>query len=232
MQNDGGTALQDQVDDVGLRLSSPDRDHGGGVLRGSADRLKVLVIDESPVRAAVVEEGLREAGYSLIETVSVLGNLAEKVATIDPDIVIVDLGEPSRDVLEQAFAVSRDGTRPVALFVGSSSPEMARSAIEAGVSAYIVNGLSKDRVHPIVETTIARFRAFRDLRTELADARSELAARKSIDQAKAYLIKSRGLSEADAYSLLRRTAMDHQKTIAEIAESLLIAADLTGKEGS
>jgi len=148
----------------------------------------------------------------------------------DPDVIFIDLENPNRDQLEHMLQVSRAVKRPVAMFVDRTDQAATEAAIEAGVSAYIVDGLKKERVKAILEMAISRFKAFDRLKRELEAARTELADRKTIDRAKAIVMKTRGLSEPDAYALLRRTAMNQNRRIADIAESLILAAGLLGED--
>jgi response regulator NasT len=201
--------------------------------------LRILIIDENAVRAAILEEGLREAGASgdgaasavVVHHIRDMVKLLPRIAAIDPDVILIDLENPSRDTLEQMFQVSRLARRPIAMFVDKSDSATVQAAIDAGVSAYVVDGLRKERVKPILDVTISRFHAFDRLQTELSRARSALEDRKIIDQAKAILMKQRSLSEEDAYVLLRRTAMNQNRKIAELARSLVAAAALLDAGG-
>jgi response regulator NasT len=141
-------------------------------------------------------------------------------------VVVIDLENPNRDRLEHYFSLSRALKKPIAMFVDRSDSAEIEAAVEAGVSAYVVDGLRKERVKPILDMAISRFNAFARLTRELEEARSALEDRKLIDQAKAILIKSRGISEAEAYGLLRKTAMNQNRKIVEIAQSLITAAGL------
>ena len=188
--------------------------------------LRILIVDESPVRAAILEEGLREAGYGNVMRVSERTDLLSRVYAIDPDVIIIDLEDPSRDVLEQMFQMSREVKRPIAMFVDQSDTSMIEAAIDAGVSAYVVGSLQKERVKPLLDLTISRFNAFARLRAELDHAKSALAERKLIDRAKGILMKAKGLDEEAAYQLMRRTAMNEKKRIAEIAQSIITAAEM------
>lgn len=190
--------------------------------------LKALIVDESPVRAAIIEDGLREAGFSRVQRLETTDRLIARIGEIDPDIVVIDLANPQRDTLEQMFIVSRLVKRPITMFVDQSDSDQTRAAIEAGVSAYVVDGLRRDRVKTIVEMCVTRFRAYERLETELQDARNALEDRKAIDRAKAILMKAKGLSEEQAYALLRTTAMNQKKRIAQIAQSVITAAELLG----
>lgn len=188
--------------------------------------LKALIVDESPVRAAILEEGLREAGFSHVTHLATADRLIARIGEIDPDIVVIDLENPQRDTLEQMFLVSRIVKRPVTMFVDQSDSEQTRAAIEAGVSAYVVDGLRRDRVKTIFEMCVTRFRAYERLENELKDARDALADRTYVDRAKTILMTARGLSEEDAYALLRKTAMNQKKRIVDIARSVITAAEL------
>jgi response regulator NasT len=191
-------------------------------------RLKVAVIDENQVRAAILEDGLRMAGYTEVTVISEMASLLRRLVDLEPDVVIIDLENPSRDVLEQMFQVSRVVARPVAMFVDQSDTAMTEAAIDAGVSAYIVDGLRKERVKSIVDMAIKRFNVFSHMQSELASARSELADRKTIERAKGILMKTRNMTEAEAYALLRKTAMNQNRRLADIAHSVVTAAGLLG----
>ena len=195
-------------------------------MQHSAPRLRIAIVDESDLRAAVVEEGLREAGLTEIIRVPPRGPFVADLEKLSPDVVIFDLGSPTRDTLEEMLVVSRALARPIAMFVDQSDEQMTAAAIDAGVSAYVVDGLRKERVKPILDLAVQRFNAFANLQKELAEARTALADRRLIDKAKLYLMSTRKLSEADAYALLRGTAMRQGKRIADIAQALLTAADL------
>ncbi len=190
----------------------------------------ILVIDVNPIRASIIEEGLREAGYDRVTILLDTTELVRRIVEIDPDVIFMDLENPSRDELEHMFQVSRAVKRPIAMFVDRSEQAAIEAAIEARVSAYVVDGLRKDRVKAILETAVSRFRAFERLRRELEETKTELANRKVIEKAKSILMRTRGLSEADAYALLRKTAMNQSRRLVEIAESLVIAAGLIGGE--
>lgn len=187
---------------------------------------KIVIVDESPIRAAILEEGLREAGYGDVHHISEMQNLLSRIYQLDPEVILIDLENPSRDVLEQMFQVSRAVRRPVAMFVDQSDAESARASVEAGVSSYIVDGLKKERIKPILDLCISRFNAFSKLQDELERTKSALEERKIIDRAKGIVMKLKGLNEEEAYVLLRSTAMREKKKIGEIAQSIITAAEL------
>lgn len=190
--------------------------------------MRIVIVDDSGLRATVLEEGLRDAGYDDLHVVPPQGAFVAKIERMAPDVVLMDLGSPSRDTLEEMLAVSRALARPIAMFVDQSDDAMIGAAIDAGVSAYVVDGLRKDRVKPILDLAIRRFNAFARMQSELDEARTALADRKTIDRAKAILMQTRGLSEPDAYALLRSTAMNQNKRIADVAEALITAHSLLG----
>jgi len=190
--------------------------------------LRIVIIDDSGLRATVLEDGLRDAGYDDIHVVPPHGAFVAKLERMAPDVVLMDLGSPSRDTLEEMLAVSRALARPIAMFVDRSDDQMIGAAIDAGVSAYVVDGLRKERVKPILDLAIRRFNAFARMQTELDEARSALADRKTIDRAKTLLMKSRNLPEPEAYALLRSTAMNQGRKIIEVAEALITAHSLLG----
>lgn len=193
-----------------------------------ADALSILVVDDNAIRASIIEAGLREAGHDSVRVITDIEEVARCIGEIAPDVVIIDLENPNRDVLEHFFALSRTIKRPIAMFVDKSDPAEIEAAVDAGVSAYVVDGLRKDRIKPILDMAIVRFRAFSRLQGELEAARSELQGRKVIDKAKGILMSTRGLSEDEAYTLLRTTAMNQNRKIAEIAQALVTASELLG----
>ena len=187
---------------------------------------KIVIADENPIRAAILEDGLREAGHVQVVRIDEMADLLARIYAIDPDVILIDLENPSRDVLEQMFQVSRAVKRPVAMFVDQSDAASIEAAVDAGVSAYIVDGLKKERIKPILDLCISRFNAFSKLQDELDRAKSALEDRKVIDRAKGILMKVKGLTEEEAYVLLRSTAMREKKKIGEIAQSILTASEL------
>src|SRR6188768_4534274 len=139
---------------------------------GSETSPKIVIVDESPIRAAILEEGLREAGFTGVTHISEMHNLLARIYALDPDVILIDLENPSRDVLEQMFQVSRAVRRPIAMFVDQSDSASIQASVDAGVSAYIVGGLRKERVQNILDLCISRFNAFHRLQDELDRTRS------------------------------------------------------------
>jgi response regulator NasT len=194
--------------------------------------LRIALIDENPARAAVLEAGLRDAGIVDIHLITERFQLLRRLSDIAPDVVLIDLESPRRDVVDEMFAVSRAVARPIAMFVDQSDQSMMEAAIDAGISAYVVDGLRKERVKAVLDLSIARFNAFARLQGELTAARTELADRKVIDRAKAILMRQRGLGEPEAYALLRSTAMAQGRKLADLAGALIATAELFEPEAS
>src|SRR5436305_2969531 len=193
---------------------------------GADQSPNIVIVDESPIRAAILEEGLREAGFTGVTRIGEMHNLLARIYALDPDVILIDLENPGRDVLEQMFQVSRAVRRPIAMFVDQSDSASIQASVDAGVSAYIVDGLKKERIKPILDLCISRFNAFAKLRDELERTKSALEDRKIIDRAKGILMKLKGLNEEEAYVLLRSTAMREKKKIGEIAQSIVTASEL------
>src|SRR5882757_6395343 len=189
-------------------------------------QLKIVIVDENPIRAAILEGGLNEAGYINVTRIEDRTGLLARIYAIDPDVILIDLENPSRDVLEQMFQMSRAVKRPIAMFVDQSDTASIEASVDAGVSAYIVGNLQKDRIKAILDLTISRFNAFARLQGELDRAKSALEERKVIDRAKGILMKAKNLTEEDAYALLRKTAMNEKKKIAEVAQSVIMTAEM------
>jgi len=188
--------------------------------------LNIVIVDDSPVRGAILEEGLREAGYVNVVRIEGTAKLLARIYALDPDVILIDLENPSRDVLEQMFQVSRIVKRPVAMFVDQADSASIQASVDAGVSAYIVDGLKKERIKSILDLCISRFNAFSRLQTELEQTKSALEERKVIDRAKGILMKAKKLSEEQAYALLRKTAMNENRKIADVAQAVITAAEL------
>jgi len=188
-----------------------------------ADQASILIIDENHARAAIIQDGLREAGHLNVRWLNETSNLLRHIADIDPDVIIIDLESPNRDVLEQMFQVSRLVKRPVAMFVDQSDSVAMQDAMVAGVSAYVVDGLRKDRIKHILDMCILRFNVFSRLQDELHEAKTALADRKVIDRAKGILMAAKSLNEQEAYVLMRKTAMDQKRRLVEIARAIVTA---------
>ena len=191
--------------------------------------MRIAIIDTSRTRAAVISDGLAEAGLTDLVVIDPDGPLVAQVESAAPEVVLVNLENPSRDILENFFAMSRALARPIAMFVDQSDAESTIAAVDAGVSAYVVDGLAKQRIKPVVDLAVRRFQAFSRLQAELAEARTALADRQTIDRAKAILMKRRGLDEPAAYALLRSHAMRNNRRIAEVAEAILTSEALMGE---
>jgi two-component system, response regulator / RNA-binding antiterminator len=192
--------------------------------------LSILVIDENRTRAAIIEDALRDAGHRHVIVVRETAGLVRRIEEAKPDVIVIDLENPHRDALESLFQMSRSVQRPIAMFVDRSDAGMIEAAIDAGVSAYVVDGLKRERVKTILDMAILRFKAFAKLRDELDTAKRALADRKIIDRAKGLLMKERGASEPEAYELMRRAAMGENRRLADVAQSIVTAAALFKKE--
>ncbi len=192
----------------------------------TSTELIILVVDENAIRASIIEEGLNEAGHVNVQVVHEMQGVARLIETMDPDVIIIDIENPNRDMMEHMFQLTRSISRPIAMFVDRSDTDAIEAAVEAGVSAYVVDGLKKERIKPILDMAVSRFNAFSRLQRELAEARSALEERKVIERAKGILMKMRGLSEEQAFALLRQTAMNEKKKLADIAQSVVTAAGL------
>jgi response regulator NasT len=188
--------------------------------------LRIAVVDKNPARAVILQDGLREAGLCDVFHIDDTSDLLNRINALEPDVVLIDLESPSRDVLEHMFEISRTMKRPIAMFVDTSDTSMIDAAIDAGVSTYIIDGLRKERIKPIVDITIKRFKAFTTLKDELESTKLQLEDRKAIDRAKALIMKAKAISEEQAYAMMRKAAMNGNRKIADIARSIITAAEL------
>ena len=188
--------------------------------------LKVMIIDEVVERAEVLQRALVQSGYEMIAHVPSTFDLHRQVVALKPDIVIIETDSPDRDTLENLCVMSRDEPRPVVMFTHDGNGEKIRAATEAGVSAYVVDGMAAERIGPIIDAAIARFEQFQALKRGLEDTELKLAERKLIERAKGILMSSRNLSEDDAYRALRKQAMESNAQLAEIARQVIAVAGL------
>ncbi|MGQ0530366.1 MAG: ANTAR domain-containing response regulator [Panacagrimonas sp.] len=196
-----------------------------GVVR-PVTSLRVMLVDDNDARAAFVTQALLATGNDVVARLSSSEDLLAAVRRVQPDVVLVDMDNPARDVLDNCAAVTQQVPKPIVFFANNSDPDMIAEAVRAGVSAYVVDGLSEPRLRPILDVAIARFREHQKLRSELEDMRTRLADRRDVERAKATLAKLRKLDEAAAYALLRRSAMTRRITIGEAARTVLAAAEL------
>jgi two-component system, response regulator / RNA-binding antiterminator len=190
--------------------------------------MRIAVVDESPARAAVIREGLEASGLRDITLFTERHGLIAAIEALSPDVVLIDIANPHRDELEEFFVVSRAIARPIAMFVDQADDASIEAAIDAGVSAYVVNGMKPERIKSVLDVAVKRFNAFTRLRADLDEARSALAVRDVVDAAKALLMKKRGLDEPAAYAALRKAAMDSGRKIADVADALITAEKLMG----
>ncbi|KAJ57074.1 chemotaxis protein CheY [Actibacterium mucosum KCTC 23349] len=189
-------------------------------------RLSIVVVERDRERALLIVDSLKAAGDHDVFVIAEETGLARRISERNPDVVLVDVASPSRDMLEELTLASSPLDRPVAMFVDQSDDGLTAAAIEAGVSAYVVDGLRADRIKPVLDAAIARFHMFRRMRNELEATKRALEERKIIDRAKGLLMKARGIEEDEAYALLRKTAMDQGRKVVDVAEALVTAAGL------
>jgi response regulator NasT len=188
--------------------------------------LSVLLVDDDPERAAIVEPALRAAGYEVVTVVDTATEMLAQVRAMKPDVIIIDSDSPDRDTLEHVCMITRDDPRPIVMFTQDADRALMHEALKAGVHAYVVDGLSAERVQPVVNVALARFEQWQALRQELGQAQASLAERKVIERAKGILMKQRRCDEEEAYRLLRKTAMDKNQRLAQVAENIIEMARL------
>lgn len=188
--------------------------------------LNILVVEPDASKAREITDALQANGWSDVTIIGSNAELAPILELQDPDLILIDLANPDRDTLEHLSLMSNAKSRPVAMFVDRTDDAMTKAAISAGVSAYVVNGLHKDRIKPVLKTAIARFQVIQKMQTELDAAKRALSDRKMIEKAKGLLMRARSISEDEAYVLLRKTAMSQGRKLSDVASALVTAADL------
>lgn len=184
--------------------------------------MRVLIVDPDPARAALVSEGL--SGVEPLEVRHAAIFDQAEAARFEPDVIVVASDSPDRDTIDSLRDSTVANPRPVVMFVDRSEPELADAAVRAGVSAYVVDGLSKARVRSVLEVAMTRFQLMHQLRQDLDKAKADLASRRTVERAKALLMKERGLEEEAAYALLRKLSMDNGRPIGAVAADLLAFA--------
>lgn len=192
--------------------------------------MRVLVIDPDPARAALVAEGL--AGVEPLEVRQSAIYVEAEAAAFAPDVVVVAADSPDRDTLESLREATELNPRPIVMFVDRSEPGLAEEAVRAGVAAYVVDGLAAGRVRPVLEVAMSRFQLMQQLRVDLAKAKADLASRKTVERAKALLMKERGLEEEQAYRLLRKLSMDTGRPLGAVAQDMITYAGLLKGDGA
>jgi response regulator NasT len=186
--------------------------------------MKVVIIDPDEARAALVAEGLSDVSPLDVRRAASFEAIEADLATFAPDVIVIACESPDRDTLESLREATEANPRPVVMFVDRSSPGLAEAAVEAGVAAYVVDGLSASRVRSVLEVAMSRFGLMQKLRTDLDKAKADLASRKAIERAKGLLMKDRGMDEDQAYRLLRKLAMDTGRPLGAVATDLLTFA--------
>ncbi|MCU0906753.1 MAG: ANTAR domain-containing protein [Rhodobacteraceae bacterium] len=188
--------------------------------------LKIVIVEPDPERARILIDAVCAAGDEVIAAIGTMDSLARRIRDLNPDVLLIDVANPSRDTIEDLALATQPMERPVALFVDRTDAALTRAAIDAGISAYVVAGLQPERVAPVLDAAIARFQLFRRMRSELETTRRALEERKVIDRAKGIVMKARGVSEDEAYALMRKTAMDQGRKLADVAAAIVTAAGL------
>ncbi|MEA3261143.1 ANTAR domain-containing protein [Alloalcanivorax venustensis] len=182
---------------------------------------RVMLVDDTPARAAMLEQALTDCGFQVICRMASAQGLMKQVAEHQPDVVIVDIESPDRDMLEHMTVLNQHLPKPVIMFAEQGDSNTIDRAIRAGVSAYVVDGLNPERVRSIVDVAVARFREFQALRNELQQTRTRLADRQVIDKAKALLIQHRQMDEDEAYHAMRKLAMDRSQKLVDVANDIV-----------
>jgi response regulator NasT len=190
--------------------------------------LRVMIVDDSEERSLYLRLMLEQVGYTVVGEIFEPRKLYDAVRDRSPDVIIIDTESPSRDTLEHIAQLSETDPRPIVMFSSDSGSASIREAVQAGVSAYIVDGLTAERVKPIIEVAIARFESYQAVKTELAQVKTKLSDRKLVERAKGVLMKARSINEDEAYSALRKMAMERSLTIGEVSRQLLAVSDLLG----
>lgn len=182
--------------------------------------LNVLLMDSNPDRASIVESGLRDAAITKLQSAN-QDELLPSIERLNPDVIILDCESPNKKTIETLRLIVKHTPKPVVMFVENADGDLAKEAVRAGVSAYIVDGLSAARVKPVIDIAIERFRLVDELRRDLDKSRQDLESRKVLDRAKGFLMDQRGMSEAEAYAAMRKLAMSEAISMRQVADRVI-----------
>ena len=198
-------------------------------------RLSVLIVTDpldtesgQSVDAHAIAQALADAGSLVLGVRAGDATLPEAIEQLKPDVVVVRSDCGVRDVLEHIAGGTQHERRPIALFTDSEDRPTMRGALGAGVSAYVVKGLARERVQSVIDVAVERFNAEEALRLELASTRTELADRKLIDRAKRLLMNKKQLAEPDAHRFLQDLAMKKGIRLRDAAERVIDLQSLLG----
>lgn len=190
--------------------------------------LRVLLVNDTEKPIGELRKALLAVGYEVLDDVVTAATLLKTVESQQPDVVIIDVDSPSRDTLEQLAVMHHHAPRPVVMFSADSNDQLIRAVVGAGVTAYVVDGLSPARLAPIIQVALARFEQQADIRRKLDDVQQQLGDRKLIDRAKGLLMEKRGMNEAEAYAAVRQQAMKQGLKLVDVARQIIAMSDLLG----
>lgn len=188
--------------------------------------LNVLLVSEAPDTTEALQALLNESGYQVKSHITVEDDVIEEVNRCQPDIVVVKTEETSQFFMNQLYNLNQENPKPIVIFTDKSESGLIEGAIKAGVSAYVVDGLSSERVKPVLEIARARFEQEQSLRDELSKTKSQLEERKTIERAKGIIMKSRNMSENEAYKALRKLAMNRNQRLIDVASDVISVSEL------
>ena len=193
--------------------------------------LRVMVVDDNPGRALLVEERLQGCGYQVVSVIPSASGLLFQIEQHGPDVILIDLESPDRDILESLAIVNLHNPRPVVMFTQEENPEYINQAVTAGISTYMVGAINAEQVKPVIDVAIAQFRSFQTLRDQLATTRTQLEERKLVEQAKGLLMAYRKLDENEAHRMLTKLAMDNNQRLPEAARAVLATLSTKSRGG-
>lgn len=190
--------------------------------------LRIMLVDDAPQDVSLLKEGLQDAGYDVVAAPASALALPDEVAALEPDVIIIGTESPTRDVLEHISVMTSRDPRPIVLFTDDRAQASIQAALKAGVAAYVVAGIQPERLQGILDVAVARFEREQALREELREAQTKLADRKVIDRAKGILMAQKGVTEEEAYRLMRKLAMDRNAKLLDVAQQVIDIAKLLG----
>lgn len=191
------------------------------------ESLDVLVAHSDPGRREHLQEVLEGMEHKVVSSVATGRALIKECLRLNPDLIVSNVDLDDMDGIDALIEASRHEPRPSVIVASDDDMEKVEKALEDHVMAYLVEPVDQDTLRPTIYLVRQRFEQFQELRQEIRDLKSALSARKSVERAKGLLMRERNLDEDAAYRLLRKTANDRRKTMAEVAEALLLARELS-----
>jgi response regulator NasT len=190
------------------------------------DNMSVLLIEDNPQVNSPLKKALKDFNYDVIKQLTFEEDIMGQIETCNPDFLILAIEQPNNKLLNDLYEINRLLPLPIIIFTENDSLTIIQNAIKAGVSAYVVNEISPQRINSIICVAKERFKEVQALRNELKQTKTQLESRKLIERAKGYIMEVKNINENNAYVILRKMAMDQGSSIAMVAKNIIDVHEL------